>query len=167
MGGKRRKEAKRKCRNCGSFNELDARYYGQCGNVVVGSLPGRGKEKARSRRREPSSWMIVAILALIFSVGLAVKVALYRSPDIRQGQKMSEVSLSTGDSMEKKVQLVASNFRCACGGCGELPLIECDCDMPRGAREEKAFIREKLREGLPIDQVIQLVEREYGLKITG
>jgi hypothetical protein len=39
--------------------------------------------------------------------------------------------------------------------------------MPRGALEEKAFIREKLREGFTIDQVIQLVEGKYGLRITG
>jgi cytochrome c-type biogenesis protein CcmH/NrfF len=111
--------------------------------------------------------MIVAIFALIFSVGLAVKMAFYPSPDIPEVEQMDKVPLSADDPMESQVQLVASHFKCACGGCGELPLAECNCDMPRGALEEKAFIREKLREGFTIDQVIQLVEGKYGLRITG
>ncbi len=167
MGGKRRKGAGRKCRNCGTFNELDARYCGQCGNTLTGSLPERGQKKAESRGKEPSYWMIVAIIAVIFSLGLAVKMAFYPNPDIPEVGQMEKVPLSADDPMERQVQLVASNFKCACGGCGELPLIECTCDMPRGALEEKAFIRQKLREGFTIDQVIERVEREYGLRIKG
>jgi hypothetical protein len=167
MGGKRRKETGRKCRNCGTFNELDARYCGHCGNSLTGPEPERGRKKAASRGKEPSYLMIVAIFALIFSVGLAVKMAFYPSPDIPEVEQMDKVPLSADDPMESQVQLVASHFKCACGGCGELPLAECHCDMPRGALEEKAFIREKLREGFTIDQVIQLVEGKYGLRITG
>jgi len=163
MGGKRRKETGRKCRNCGTFNELDARYCGQCGNA----LPEGSEKKVGSRGKEPSYWMIVAIIAVIFSVGLAVKMAFYPGPDIPEREQAYNAPLSPEDSMESQVQLVASNFKCACGGCGELPLIECGCDMPRGALEEKAFIRERLREGLSIDQVIQFVERKYGLRIRG
>ena len=166
MGGKRRKGAGRKCRNCGKFNELDARYCGQCGSTLSGSVPERGKKKAGSGGREPSYWMIVAFIALIFSVGLALKMTLYPSPDVPQGEQMSRAPVLANDSTERQAQLVASNFRCACGGCGELPLIECTCDMPRGAVEEKAFIRKKLREGFTVDQVIQLVEGKYGLRIT-
>ena len=167
MEGKRRRGAGRKCRNCGKFNELGARYCGQCGNILTGSLPEKGKKKVGSRGREPSYWMIVAFIALIFLVGLAVKMVLYPSADMPVREKMYKVPLLADDSVEMQVQLIASNFRCACGGCGELPLIECNCDMPRGAIEEKAFIREKLREGYTIDQVIQLVEREYGLRVAG
>jgi hypothetical protein len=167
MGGKRRKETGRKCRNCGKFNVLDAHYCGWCGNALTVSLPEGRKKKAGARGKEPSYWMIVAITALIFSIGLAAKMAFYPSPDIPKGEQMYKVPLSADDSMESQVQLVASNFKCACGGCGELPLIECSCDMPRGAVEEKAFIRQKLREGFTIDQVIQLVEGKYGLRTSG
>jgi cytochrome c-type biogenesis protein CcmH/NrfF len=167
MGGKRSKGAKRKCRNCGAFNELNARYCCHCANTLTGSLPERAKKKAAARGREPSYWVIGGVIALIFLVGLAVKMVLYRGPDIPEGEKVHKVPLLADDSMERQIQLVASNFRCACGGCGELPLIECNCDMPRGALEEKGFIREKLKEGLTIDQVIQWVEREYGLRIAG
>jgi hypothetical protein len=167
MGGKRKKETGRKCRNCGTFNKLDARYCGRCGNALAVSLPEGGRKKASRGGREPSYWIIGAIIALIFLVGLAVKMAFYPTRDIPEGKYVYEVPLPEGDSMESQVQLVASNFKCACGGCGELPLVECNCDMPRGALEEKAFIREKLRDGFTIDQVIQLVEGKYGLKITG
>ena len=55
---------------------------------------------------------------------------------------------------------------CACGGCGELPLVECDCDMPRGALEAKAYIRAKLEEGLSVESVIRLVDEVYGHRIV-
>jgi hypothetical protein len=39
--------------------------------------------------------------------------------------------------------------------------------MPRGALEEKKFIREKLKEGFTVDQVIQRVEGKYGFRRSG
>jgi len=57
---------------------------------------------------------------------------------------------------------VAKNFKCACGGCGELPLEACNCDMPKGAIEEKKFIREKLAEWFTVEQVIELIDKKYG-----
>jgi cytochrome c-type biogenesis protein CcmH/NrfF len=61
--------------------------------------------------------------------------------------------------------IVAANFKCACGQCGELFLIDCTCDMARGAVEEKNFIRTKLRQGMAVDQVIDRMDREYGHRI--
>jgi hypothetical protein len=69
------------------------------------------------------------------------------------------------NALKDKVFQVAVNFKCACGGCGELPLAECQCDMPKGAVEEKAFIRAKLDEGLSVQEVIELVDKKYGLKV--
>jgi len=37
--------------------------------------------------------------------------------------------------------------------------------MARGAVEEKNFIRNKLRQGMTVDQVINLMDQEYGHKI--
>jgi cytochrome c-type biogenesis protein CcmH/NrfF len=68
-------------------------------------------------------------------------------------------------SIEDQVRQVAVNFKCACGGCGELPLAECQCDMPKGAVEEKSFIRKKLTEGYTVPQVIELVDKKYGLRV--
>jgi hypothetical protein len=36
--------------------------------------------------------------------------------------------------------------------------------MPRGAKEEKDFIRAQLEKGLSVDQVVAMVEAEYGLR---
>lgn len=68
---------------------------------------------------------------------------------------------------EAQVIAVAENFKCACGGCGELPLATCECDMPKGAMEEKNFIRQKLAEGLTVEQVIELVDKKYGHRVRG
>jgi hypothetical protein len=38
--------------------------------------------------------------------------------------------------------------------------------MSRGAKEEKDFIRRKLQQGMSIDEVITLVEKEYGHRIS-
>jgi hypothetical protein len=38
--------------------------------------------------------------------------------------------------------------------------------MPRGAKEEKDFIRRNLQQGLSIDEVITLVDNEYGHRIS-
>ena len=110
--------------------------------------------------------MIIAVIALVISVGLALKVMSNTSNNVQSKEQLDQRVSSVDPSLENKVQLVAAEFKCACGGCGELPLIVCDCDMPRGAVEEKAFIREKLKEGLPVDQVIQSLETKYGLRIT-
>ncbi|HYR02998.1 MAG TPA: hypothetical protein VES58_06605, partial [Syntrophobacteria bacterium] len=67
--------------------------------------------------------------------------------------------------LENDVSQVASKFKCACGGCGELPLAECVCSMPRGAVEEKGFIRAQLNAGLSVPQVIELVDKKYGLRM--
>jgi hypothetical protein len=68
----------------------------------------------------------------------------------------------SGRPLVALVQQVAVNFRCACGGCGELPLATCTCDMPKGAVEEKSFIRAKLQQGLSVAQVIEAVDKKYG-----
>jgi hypothetical protein len=66
---------------------------------------------------------------------------------------------------EAKVIAVAKNFKCACGGCGEMPLETCTCDMPMGAVEEKNFIRAKFDEAFTVEQVIELVDKKYGHRV--
>jgi len=110
--------------------------------------------------------MILAVLLFFFSAGLVVKMVF--SPVSISGISPTndQSSSSVNAVLKSQVRLVAANFKCACGGCGELFLIDCSCDMPRGAVEEKRFIREKLQQGLTVDQVIRMVEKEYGLRIT-
>ncbi len=127
------------------------------------------------RTSEPSYWKVIAIVAIIFSTGLAVKAVFFppKVPVISPGSgyslspaNASQPAAQTNDPISSQVKIVAANFRCTCGGCGELFLVDCTCDMPRGAKEEKTFIREQLENGLPVDQVIQLVDKKYGHKIS-
>jgi hypothetical protein len=133
------------------------------------------KTASGNRKPEPSYWKIVAIIAIVFSLGLGIKLVFFPppAPDITQAQISNsspgsnyQPASRTGDSISSQVKLVAANFRCACGGCGELFLVDCTCDMPKGAKEEKTFIREQLQKGLSVDQVIQLVDQKYGLRIS-
>jgi len=122
-----------------------------------------------SRQTEPSIWKIVAVVAVIFSMGLLAKVIFFPGQASMTGGEIYEFTSapppSTG-ALDEQIRLVASNFSCACGGCGELPLVECTCDMPRGAVEEKTFIRNKLEEKLTVEQVIELVDKKYGYRKT-
>jgi hypothetical protein len=101
------------------------------------------------------------MIGMIFLAGLAVKLAITFS---KRGGLSEPVLTSTPMVKVDEEQLiaVAKNFKCACGGCGELPLATCQCEMPRGSVEEKRFIREKLAEGFTVEQVIEQLDKKYG-----
>ncbi len=161
MGQTKKRTTTRKCPECNHFNDLRAVYCSQCGIV----LRGEREDRRASGGRQPSYLLIVGIIVLVIAAGLILKIAFSPRPGTLDGTKFYGEQPQVDGLIEKQVQLVASNFKCACGGCGELPLVECDCDMPRGALEEKAFIREELMAGHSVEQVIQLVEGKYGLRI--
>lgn len=152
------------------------------------------KKKARQQKkiqRQPvqkqqsNFWMITAIVSTVLLVGVTAKSILFPTQNTRSitpiqatssqpipiqpvtGQSPAVQAASSLDSntLEDQIRQVALNFKCACGGCGELPLAECQCDMPKGAVEEKKFIRTKLNEGFTVPQVIELVDKEYGLRV--
>jgi hypothetical protein len=126
------------------------------------------QSQSRTKIPEPSYWKIVAMIAIAFSLGLVIKVVFFppQPTIINPGVSGNYQTRSqSNDRLISQIRLVTANFRCACGGCGELPLIDCTCDMPRGAAEEKAFIRDQLRKGLTVEQVISLVEGKYGHRI--
>lgn len=132
----------------------------------------------KKRKKEPGTktaptqqklnhWMLIAIVAIFFSLGLVAKVIFFPKEKARGVRSVGYQTASTVDpSLEEKVMAVSANFRCACGGCGELPLIQCECDMPRGAKEEKDFMRRMLKEGFSVERVIQLVDEKYGHRET-
>ena len=129
------------------------------------------KKASGSDTNGPNYWMIVALVAIFFSVGLLFKTAFFPSESpvtgtVNYQPAQTQTASKTDSSIEDKVQLISSNFKCACGGCGELPLIECTCDMPKGAQEEKSFMRRMLKEGLSVGQIIKLVDEKYGLKVS-
>jgi cytochrome c-type biogenesis protein CcmH/NrfF len=124
---------------------------------------GKASESGeRINSREPSFLLIGAVIFAVVLLGIIVKAAFFTGAGQTDVKKSDSRSLKGSESVERMVQLVASNFRCACGKCGELPLIDCECDLPRGATEEKLYIREKLEQGLPVQKVIEMVDEVYG-----
>ena len=115
---------------------------------------------------QPSYWMIVAFIAIFFAGGVMLKALFLPLSPVSTSVSNSQPVSGANPNLAGQVQLVAANFRCACGGCGELFLIDCTCDMPKGAKEEKDFIRKNLQQGLDVDAVITLVEKEYGHRIS-
>ena len=110
--------------------------------------------------------MIVALIAILFTGGIMLKALFSSAPNISPGATDYQNVSGKDSDLGGQVRLVTANFRCACGGCGELFLIDCTCDMPRGAKEEKDFIRRNLQQGLSVDEVVTLVEKEYGHRIS-
>jgi cytochrome c-type biogenesis protein CcmH/NrfF len=130
-------------------------------------MMNRVKEEIKRPSAGPSYRRISLVIATVILAGFLVKVGT----TFFKGGRSSKISSSPPASTsmikvdEAKVIAVAKNFKCACGGCGELPLETCQCDMPLGAVEEKNFIREKLAEGFSVEQVIELLNKKYGHRI--
>ena len=127
------------------------------------SAPDQSRPTANGRQL--SYWMIVAAIFFFFSAGLVIKMVYSPASGTNRGSAISPSASGNNANLENQVRLVVANFRCACGQCGELFLIDCTCDMPRGAVEEKNFVRNKLRQGMTVDQLINLMDQEYGHKI--
>jgi hypothetical protein len=126
------------------------------------------KENRKRSSDGPSYKAIALVIGLILLVGFSAKfgISLFKE---EKSSKLSSSPASSSTSLrnvdEGKVIAVAKNFKCACGGCGELPLETCTCDMPMGAVEEKNFIRDKFDEGFTVEQVIELVDKKYGHRV--
>ena len=155
------KGTQRKCKSCGHFNELDDYFCVACGEEMI-KVP-RGDQKQQSVG--PSYRTIALVVGMIFLAGITVKLGITLS----KGGSPSKLNSAPGRTStsalnvnESQVIEVAKNFKCACGGCGELPLATCQCEMSKGSVEEKAFIREKLANGYTVEQVIELLDKKYG-----
>ena len=155
------KKNQRKCKDCGQFNDLDALFCVACGEKII----RRPRNNARRKSTTPSYQTIFIFIALfLISVFFVKQVITVSKKENPSSMSLSPVSYGTSTSGmdEASVIAVAKNFLCACGGCGELPLETCTCDMPKGSVEEKNFIRKNLNEGLTVEQVIELVDEKYG-----
>ncbi len=154
----------RKCKNCGRFNELEALYCVTCGEEITRAP----KENPRTQSVGPSYQTIALVIGMILLAGFAVKLAITFSKgrDLSGSNSAAAVTTTAAVNVdEAQVIAVARNFKCACGGCGELPLATCQCEMPKGSVEEKRFIREKLAEGYTVEQVIEQLDKKYGRKV--
>jgi hypothetical protein len=125
------------------------------------------KEEITRPSAGPSYKTIALVIATVILIGFLVKVGttFFKGGRPSNVSSYPPASISTIKVDEAKVIAVAKNFKCACGGCGELPLETCQCDMPKGAVEEKNFIREKLAEGFTVEQVIEQLNKKYGHRV--
>lgn len=133
------------------------------GRKKCGNIP---KRREVSGHPVSSRWRIAAIGALIICGILIWKLGFSPGRETTTGRYAVQPVTVKPEPFDSEFHAVVTQFRCACGGCGELFLEECECDMPRGAKTEKAFIREKLEQGLSVDEVIQAVDDLYGHRIT-
>ncbi len=158
------KGTQRKCKKCGYFNELDAFHCVLCGEKMV-SIP---KERLKRPSTGPSYRTIALVIGMIFLAGITVKLGITfskRESPRKFNLAPIQASASAVNVDEAQVIAVAKNFKCACEKCGELPLATCQCELPRGSVEEKRFIRQKLAEGFTVEQVIDLLNQEYGHRV--
>lgn len=164
-GLKAAKGAQRKCPSCEQLNKRDAILCVACGEEII-KVP---KVNLKRRSSGPSFKSIAILIGIIFLFGILAEMGTTLFKQDRSSQAPSSSApirqSFVGRVDEAQVIAVARNFICACEGCGEKPLASCECDMPRGAVEEKNFIREKLSEGLTVEQVIELVDKKYGHRI--
>ena len=157
------KGTQRKCTSCGHFNELEATYCVVCGEEML-RIP---KENPKRQSAGPSYKAIALVIGMVFVAGILFKLGTAFFKEESRSRLLSS-SASVSDSVkvdEVQVSAVAKNFKCACGGCGELPLATCECEMPKGSVEEKRFIREKLADGYTVEQVIELLDKKYGHRV--
>lgn len=158
---KSKKGTQRKCTKCSHFNGLDALYCVVCGEEMIRVLTENFKQQTAS----PSYKTIALVIGMVFLAGVSAKLGVTFSKrgspsKLNSAPVITSASMATVD--ETQVMAVAKNFKCACGGCGELPLATCNCNMSKGSVEEKRFIREKLAEGFTVEQVIELLDKTYG-----
>ena len=60
-------------------------------------------------------------------------------------------------------EAIFSSFHCPCGQCGVDELKDCSCDHPRGAKEVKGFVDQKIAEQkYTVTQLIDQVDKRYG-----
>ncbi len=62
-------------------------------------------------------------------------------------------------------QEVASLFYCGCGECGDMVLSTCVCESPNGGIAERRFIENQLKAGLEKNDVVEMVNMQFGRKI--
>ena len=154
----------RKCKSCGLYNELDALFCVGCGNEAVQNPKNNSKlNPGGTSFKTIALFITLFFFTLLFAQKIATVIINKKASRGSPAYTSERISFNGVD--EANVIAIARNFICACGGCGEQPLETCTCDMPRGSVEEKNFIREKLSEGLTVNQIIELVEKKYGYRI--
>jgi cytochrome c-type biogenesis protein CcmH/NrfF len=174
------------CPACGVENTAEAKFCAECGNLlssgnrvkkerknssVVTSRGKTGQKKQKSQKgragrarrtqhqQHRQGWNPKVIGLLALGVVLFVVYAAYIN---QKAAKISEPyveQISANFALEAQVREVASKFVCACGSCPREPLESCSCPT---ARKERDFIRNALASGQSADQVITVLNNQFG-----
>lgn len=120
-----------------------------------------------TRQRGLSVVTAVAVTALAFAALdlYAPKTRREQAPLIpNAGQTLpgTAVSDETADPLWPRVKEIAESFLCGCGQCGDMPLVECVCEMDTGGLAEKRYIRDLLTAGRSKAEVVLLVQQRFG-----
>ncbi len=158
------------CSNCGEENPASAKFCSDCGQALRKrrrtkssthkSKPGRKDKKTAASKQSAQTIKIAAgIIAVVL-------LYLFMTDDQQQNRRQNIQPVSpvmekklSDPGLENKVMEIASKFICSCGGCGEDPLDECDCET---ARSERNFIRRLVADGQKAEDIIKAVNMKYG-----
>lgn len=156
------------CKICGTQNDEHARFCLKCGD----NLKKQKKEQYRPSHRGPNKGTISNLiemhsrkLLLTISVVLivvSITMWLDRQQKSEAPQQATE-ERSSNPAIEFKVKDIASQFVCMCGSCSEESLDVCTCNK---AVQERQMIRDYLTEGQSAEQIMKVLDANYGGRKT-
>ncbi len=151
-------EIKMYCKQCKITYHADEKFCRLCGE----KLHARKLEK-RKTQKSPKPY--IANIYLLFGLGLAIVIIallFIERPAQRQAGIEHQHDSNATANFTGAVYDVAEKFICPCGGCGEMALETCSCDMHNGAVEAKTFIQQQFNQGKSNDEVIAAMIQRYG-----
>ncbi|NOX36771.1 MAG: zinc-ribbon domain-containing protein [Calditrichaeota bacterium] len=160
-----KKKQQKVCPNCGEENLPEARYCVSCGTRIASEARSPKNRGKRSKGREQpvhSSRTFLLTLAAIVGLFFVAILLVKQSDQTNYSRNASSpvVNPTVADpATEALVVAVAEKFICACGGCPQLDLVDCDCDA---ATRQKNYIREQLQQGRSMEEVIAMVKTTFG-----
>ena len=158
------------CSHCGEDNPASAKFCSDCGHPLgrkrskKSSAPkskaGKKKQKTTASRQSTSSIKIAAAVigALLIYFFMTDNQTPERRQTVSSSLPVAEQKLSD-PALESKAMEIVSKFICSCGGCGEDPLEECDCETARG---ERNYIRQAVANGGSMEDIIREVNLKFG-----
>jgi hypothetical protein len=150
------------------MNDQFAYYCINCGSklAIPNSLKNSNKLRRKNQENRPYQQVkkgkkyqfiyLPLFLGGIFFLYLVLQGSFSQQQTAR---KNINQTITLDNVLESQVIAVASKFRCACGSCGGTPLEDCSCES---ANAERRFIRENLKSGKTINEVIAAVNTNYG-----
>lgn len=152
------------CNKCGTSNNNKANFCVHCGNELAAKSNKNCKNRNRYKKASPKKLDSIKILWSVFGLFLlggilcTVIDSNTQTSSITHDHPTFEIE-SPNPAVETKLEMIASQFICVCGGCDELPLESCGC---AAAQKERQFIREKVSTGWSDEQIINTVKNNYG-----